>query len=939
MVRKKRTHRSLAALLSLITIMSMFPAQVFAGSNADNIIEPRNAEPVLNSNGFYQISNADELYWFAEYANSKDLSANAVLTDDIVVNENVLDDKGLLSEDTSNLRKWTPIGDLENSYTGIFDGDGHTISGLYTVSDNNCQGLIGSISSPGTIKDLGITDSYTEGGARVGTICGVSFASITNCYSSSSVTGESQTGGICGENAGTITNCYNAGRIYGYYYTGGICGGNAGGEVSECYNTGIVTETAYVGGIAGINMGKIINCCNFGNIDGVDDIGGICGRSWNTLINVTAEVISCYNAGFVFGADFYGSICAYSDNNKITACYYLDSLPKDERVNYGDAKGAEQFESGEVTCLLNAGADHAVWGQKIGEDAYPVLNGEKVYAGYVDCGTTEPLYTNTEGILLETKPAHTFSAWESNGNGTHSRTCSVCKAKETEKCSGGTASYFEKAECGACGAEYGKLLTDITPPTGEIRIGNKKWNKFNSEVTSSTYFNGARNVTITAEDDSYAQSGYRDNYAVKIYYYLYSGSNALTTDELNDLTFTEYSGTFSIAPNDGYIIYIKLIDHAGNKTYINSDGIKFDSSVPAIDDIENGKVYCSATEFTVNEDNLDSVTVNGIPSEMTDNRFTVYPANEKQTIVVTDKANNSTTYTITVNDGHTFLNYESNKDATCIKDGTETAKCEYCDATDTAADSGSATGHNWDAPVWSWSEDNKTCSVIFTCLNNSTHQETPKVTVTSAETTPPTCMEMGITAYTATTEFNGFTYTDKKEVTDIPTTDHNYVDGKCTVCGAKDPDFKPVVIAGANGEWMKGEKDGLSFTSNTDILQVQVDGHDLGYENYEILENGTILTLNPEYLETLSAGKHTLTIVTNTGSTDTEFTVKAANTAADSQNRSDTTASETISNDKSKTSPATGSETNLIVLFAAAAVCGVTLRLALISKRKKIHHN
>lgn len=100
------------------------------------------------------------------------------------------------------------------------------------------------------------------------------------------------------------------------------------------------------------------------------------------------------------------------------------------------------------------------------------------------------------------------------------------------------------------------------------------------------------------------------------------------------------------------------------------------------------------------------------------------------------------------------------------------------------------------------------------------------------------------------------------------------MDGKCTVCGAKDPNFKPFVIAGANGEWMKGEKNGLSFTSNTDILQVQVDGHDLGYENYEILENGTILTLNPEYLETLSAGKHTLTIVTNTGSTDMEFTVK-----------------------------------------------------------------
>ncbi|MBM6921872.1 DUF1565 domain-containing protein [Phocea massiliensis] len=102
-----------------------------------------------------------------------------------------------------------------------------------------------------------------------------------------------------------------------------------------------------------------------------------------------------------------------------------------------------------------------------------------------------------------------------------------------------------------------------------------------------------------------------------------------------------------------------------------------------------------------------------------------------------------------------------------------------------------ATGHNWGEPEWSWSEDGKTCTVTFTCENDETHKETPEVTVTSEVKTPATCTETGVTTYTATVEFNGKTYTDMKEVADIPATGHSYEDGKCTVCGAADPNYKP----------------------------------------------------------------------------------------------------------------------------------------------------
>lgn len=190
-----------------------------------------------------------------------------------------------------------------------------------------------------------------------------------------------------------------------------------------------------------------------------------------------------------------------------------------------------------------------------------------------------------------------------------------------------------------------------------------------------------------------------------------------------------------------------------------------------------------------------------------------------------------------------------------------------------------AIGHSYGEPVWNWSEDGKTCTVTFTCEKDETHKETPVVKVTSAVKKPATCTETGVTTYTATVEFNGQTYTDTKDVADIPATGHSYDNGKCTVCGAIASDFKVIITAGANGSWQKGTKDGLTFTSNAaykHFQKVQVDGKDLDASNYTVKEGSTIVTLNASYLETLSAGKHTLAIVSDTGTAETEFTVLAA---------------------------------------------------------------
>ena len=107
--------------------------------------------------------------------------------------------------------------------------------------------------------------------------------------------------------------------------------------------------------------------------------------------------------------------------------------------------------------------------------------------------------------------------------------------------------------------------------------------------------------------------------------------------------------------------------------------------------------------------------------------------------------------------------------ATCTEAGSKYHPCERCRAKgDITAIP--AIGHKYGEPVWSWSEDGKSCTATFICENDKTHQETPEVTVTSEVKTPATSTQNGVTEYTATTTFDGKTYTDTKDVADIPAT-------------------------------------------------------------------------------------------------------------------------------------------------------------------------
>ncbi len=154
---------------------------------------------------------------------------------------------------------------------------------------------------------------------------------------------------------------------------------------------------------------------------------------------------------------------------------------------------------------------------------------------------------------------------------------------------------------------------------------------------------------------------------------------------------------------------------------------------------------------------------------------------------------------------------------------------------------------------------------------------------------------------------------------------------------AQEPVQPPVIIAGANGSWQKSGTDGLSFTSNAafaDFIKVQVDGKDLDASNYTVKEGSTIVTLNAAYLNTLSVGKHTLSIVSENGTATTEFTITAAQTGGDSQTGG-TTPQEPGKNEGAVTSPQTGDNSNMLLWVALLFLSGGALSAVTYKKKKQ----
>ena len=238
----------------------------------------------IESNGSYTVYNADGLLNIAELVNGGKTDINITLDKNI----------DLTGKD------WTPIGtSFDNSYTGTFDGGGHTITGLTITTKDQFVGLFGYLNRAGTVKNvvmegIQITSNHMFG--NTGGVAGFSWGTIENCSVSGSVNGTKCVGGVVGaQKAGSITGCSSSATVKGTVDVGGVAG-EKWGSMTACYATGNVTleidspKNLSGGGLVGFNGGSgVLACYATGNVTSTGSstgnvhIGGLFGDNYTTV--------------------------------------------------------------------------------------------------------------------------------------------------------------------------------------------------------------------------------------------------------------------------------------------------------------------------------------------------------------------------------------------------------------------------------------------------------------------------------------------------------------------------------------------------------------------------------------------------------------------------------------------------------------------------------
>jgi hypothetical protein len=223
-------------------------------------------------------------------------------------------------------------------FTGVFDGNGHTISNFTCDSnDTNYVGLFGYVDEHNAqIKNLGLIDTNVDvgTGSYVGSLVGrLDNGTINNCYiEGGSISGVSLVGGLVGYNeSGTINNCYSTAIVSGNSSVGGLVGFNWDGSITNSYATGSVSGNSEVGGLVGYNVywafeGTITNCYSTASVTGGSFVGGLVGE------NSGGTIANCYvEGGSVSGNDNVGGL-AGSSHGTISNSYATGSVSGNDNV-------------------------------------------------------------------------------------------------------------------------------------------------------------------------------------------------------------------------------------------------------------------------------------------------------------------------------------------------------------------------------------------------------------------------------------------------------------------------------------------------------------------------------------------------------------------------------------------------------------------------------
>ena len=300
-------QKLLSFFLAIIMVITLLPNPAFADGETGT-------EPPKAADGYYLLDSAEDLYWFSDFVNNRKSSSeivNARLEADIDLNPGISfaynHETGKITVSKNNeenfhlgsglkgttigaiddgetvfaLNKWTPIGTSSKAYAGTFDGNGHTVNGVY-VNDENIGyagffGLIGDINAnnhySGHVKNL----TVGENSLILGYKCG----------------GSGSTGGIAGMVMGidSLTDCTNRAVVAGTSILPG--------------STSYTQKVGMVGGIAGCMAGSAEGCTNYGAVVSNTCAGGIIGNltggRTNTYAQAYVSLENCRNYGEVYG--------------------------------------------------------------------------------------------------------------------------------------------------------------------------------------------------------------------------------------------------------------------------------------------------------------------------------------------------------------------------------------------------------------------------------------------------------------------------------------------------------------------------------------------------------------------------------------------------------------------------------------------------------------
>ena len=313
----------------------------------------------------YIITKAEELKWFRDEVDRGRNNICAKIADNVEVID--MSTVCYAADKSQNLeeKSWVPIGDINNKYQGTFDGNNKTITNLYINASQNYMGLFG-YTDEGTIKNLtfeyaNVTKTNNYAGVLVGKAFRGSTLQNIKISNTCQIKGGKYTGGIAGYLDGNAYNCVNCATVQGIENIGGLCGHYSGNSMTACANYGNVTASSLaVGGLVGyFDSGTIQDCANYGDVKGTERVAGMAGTVSNGKIqNVfsygnISVTNKTQNVGMAFGFSSSGAtegMVAYYSGAKLIV------NGKEQTVKaFGNGKPSEDNATGFTEAKLKCG--------------------------------------------------------------------------------------------------------------------------------------------------------------------------------------------------------------------------------------------------------------------------------------------------------------------------------------------------------------------------------------------------------------------------------------------------------------------------------------------------------------------------------------------------------------------------------------------------------